>query len=95
MSQTRLNQITNHKRLKELQRHFLGKPTLVKLQFWANNNDASSGIIHALAQKILAETSLLSLQHVGKRSKFAFIVAGKSSFAGPHGVVEERIHGLL
>ena len=39
----------------------------MELQFRPHHNHRTTRIIHALAEKVLAETPLLALQHIGKR----------------------------
>src|SRR5882724_6438955 len=43
-------------RLEELERHLLGQTALVELEFRADDDDGASGVVHALAEKVLAET---------------------------------------
>ena len=38
-----------HKGAEELQRHVLGESTLVKLEFWADDDYAAAGVVNALA----------------------------------------------
>ena len=52
--------------LEQLQRHFLGDTALVKLELRSDDYDGTSGIVHALAQQVLTETSLLAAKQTGK-----------------------------
>ena len=62
-----LDELLHHKRLEELQRHFLRKTALVHLEFRTDDDDRTAGIVDALAEKVLTEASLLAAQHVGQR----------------------------
>ena len=46
--------------LEELEGHFLGQTALVKLQFGADHDDGTAGVIDALAEQVLAEAALLA-----------------------------------
>ena len=63
---TGLHQPLHHKRLEQLKRHFLRQTALVELEFGADHYDRAAGIVNALAQKVLAETALLALEHIRK-----------------------------
>ena len=80
-------------RLEQLQRHLLGQAALMQLEFGANHNDGASGVIHTLAQQVLAEASLLALQSVAER--FERAVVGAAQHAAPAAVIEQRVHRLL
>src|SRR5439155_62134 len=53
-------------RLEKLERHFLGQTALMELEFGADDDDGTAGIVHALAEEVLAETALLALERVGQ-----------------------------
>ena len=53
-------------RLEQLERHLLGQPALVQLEFGANHDHRAARIIHAFTEQVLAEPALLALQHVGE-----------------------------
>ncbi len=55
-----------NKRLKEFQGHLFGKSALMQAESRSNHNNRSSGIVDPLSQKILAKSSLFSLEHVAK-----------------------------
>src|SRR5882762_5330797 len=81
------------KRLEQLERHFLGQSALVQLEFGTNHDHGTSGIVHALAQKVLAETSLLALEGVGER--FERAVVGATQHAAAATVIEQSVNRLL
>ena len=80
-------------RLEQNQRDFLRQTALVELEFGADDDDGTAGIIHALAEQILAEASALALEHVGQRLERAIARAGDG--AAMTAVVEQRVHGFL
>src|SRR5712692_8799996 len=79
--------------LEELERHLLGQTALVELQLRADNDDGSAGVIHALAEEVLAETSLLALEGVAEGLERA--VVGSSQNAAAAAIVEQRVNGFL
>ncbi len=87
------NQAFHDKRLKQFQRHFLWQTALVHFQIRADNNNGTARIVHALAQKVLAETPLLTFQHV--RKGFEGTVVGTGNRAAAAAVVNQRIHCFL
>src|SRR5579863_4747595 len=54
-------------RLEKLERHLLWETALVELQLRANYDDRTAGVVHALAQQILAEAALLAFERVRER----------------------------
>ena len=57
----------DNERLEQYERHFFGQATLVELQLRPNDDDRTARVIDALAQQVLAETTLLAFEHVGQR----------------------------
>ncbi len=80
-------------RLEKLERHLLGQTALVQLQFRADHDDRTAGIVHALAEQVLAEAALLALERVGERLERAIV--GSAQHAATAAVVEQRVDGLL
>ena len=80
-------------RLEKLERHLLRQTALVQLQFGADDDDGAAGIVHALAEQVLAEAALLALERVGERLERA--VVGAAQHAAAAAVVEQRVHGFL
>ncbi len=79
--------------LEELECHLLGKTALVEPQVGPHGDDGAARVVDALAQQVLAEAALLSLQHVRKRAQGA-LVGARDGPAAP-AVVEEHVDGLL
>ena len=61
-----LHQLADDERAEELERHLLGQAALVELEVRADHDDGAAGIVHALAEQVLAEAALLALQDVGQ-----------------------------
>ena len=80
-------------RLEQDERHLLGQTALVQLEFGADDDDRTAGVIHALAQQVLAEAPALALEHVAER--FQGAIAGPGHRAAMAAVVEQRIDGFL
>ena len=80
-------------RLEELERHLLRQTALVQLQFRADDDNRTAGIIDALAKKVLAETALLALERVAEGLERAIVGATQNAAAAA--VVEQRVHGFL
>ncbi len=59
-----LNQPLHDERLEQFQSHLFRQAALIEFQFRANNDNASAGVVHSLAQQVLSETALLSFQHI-------------------------------
>ena len=57
----------HNERLEELDGHLLGQTALIDLKFRTYNDNGTSGIVNTLAQQVLTETSLLTLEHIRKR----------------------------
>ena len=47
------HQLLHNERTEQLHGHLLGHAALVDLQFRADNDDASAGVVHPLAQQVL------------------------------------------
>ena len=54
-----------NERLKKLERHLLRQTALVQFQLRAHHDNGTAGVVHALAQQVLAEAALLAFQRVG------------------------------
>ena len=47
-------------RLEQLERHLLGQAALLQLEFGTDHDHGTAGVVDALAEQVLAETSLLA-----------------------------------
>ena len=88
-----VHQTLDHERLEQFQRHLLGDTALIHFQFGTDDDDRTSGIVHALTQKVLTETSLLTFEQTGERFELA-VARARDRLAAP-AVVDERVHSLL
>ena len=87
------HKLVHYERLKKLKRHFLRQSALIHLELRSDDDNASSGIIHAFSEKILTETALFAAQQSGKRLKLAVSCARNGLAASA--VVDKRVNGLL
>ncbi len=83
----------DNERLEQHERHLLRQPALIELEFGADDDDGTARVIHAFAQQVLAETSVLALEHVAQR--FQRAIASASDSAAMAAVVQQRIHRFL
>jgi hypothetical protein len=90
---TEVDQALDDERLEELQRHLLGQTTLVQLQLRADDDDRTARVVDALAEQVLAETTLLALEHVAEGLQGT--VAGTGDGTTTTTVVEQCVDGLL
>ena len=88
-----LDQLVHHERLEQLQRHFPREAALVQLQLRAHHDDRAARVVHTLAQKVLAEPTLLALEHVAQGLELTPVAARHRSAASR--VVNQRVHCLL
>ena len=66
-----LDQARHDERLEQLERHDLRQPALVQLQVRAGDDHRAPGVVHALAEQVLAEATLLALEHVREATSAA------------------------
>src|SRR5688572_31904069 len=62
-----LDELMDDERLEELERHELRQTALVQLELRTHHDDRSARVVHALAEEVLTEPTLLALQHVAER----------------------------
>ena len=65
----------------------------MKLEVWSYDDHRSSGVVHALPQKILAESTLLALQHV--REALQRSVSRPRNWTATPTIIEESVDRLL
>src|SRR3546814_8287764 len=66
---------------------------LVQLQRRTDHDDRTARVVDALAEQVLAETTLLALDHVGKRFQRALV--GASDRTAATAVVDQRVDRFL
>ncbi len=79
--------------LEQFQGHQLGQATLVQLELRTDHDDRTAGVVDALTQQVLTETTALALDHVGQRLERTLVGAGHGLAATT--VVEQRVDGFL
>src|SRR5271157_4579267 len=79
--------------LEELEGHLLGQTTLIELELGADDDNGASGIVHALAEEVLAEAALLALEGIAEGLERTIVGAAKN--AATAAVIKERVHGFL
>ncbi|CRH69704.1 Uncharacterised protein [Chlamydia trachomatis] len=67
LSKALIHQTLNNEWLKQLQRHWLRQTALMHAKAWANNDYGTARIINSLTEQVLAESTLLTFKHIGKR----------------------------
>ena len=90
---TQIHQALDHERLEELECHDLGQTTLVQSQLRTNHDNGTSGVVHTLAEQVLTETTLLTLEHVGEALERT--VSRSRNRTSTTAVIKERIHSFL
>src|SRR2546425_1232614 len=88
-----LHELVDDEGLEQLHRHRLGEPALVQPELRTHDDHRPAGIVHALAQQVLAEPPLLALEHVGERLERS--LTPPANRLGATAVVEQRVHRLL
>jgi hypothetical protein len=93
VDEAELLEAADDERLEQHERHLLRQAALVELELGTDDDDGTAGVIDALAEQVLAEATLLALEHVGQGLQRA--VAGAGDRAAVAAVVEERVHRFL
>ncbi len=88
-----LHQLLHDEGPEQLQGHLLGQAALVDFQLRAHHDDGPAGVVHPLAQQVLAEAALLALEHVAQALEGP--VVGPRHGPAPAAVVDEGVHSLL
>jgi hypothetical protein len=79
--------------LEELEGHDLRKAGLMQTELRTDNDDGAAGVIDAFSEKVLAETALFALEHIGERTQRPLVRPRKDLPAAT--VVEQGVHRLL
>ena len=88
-----LHQPLHDEGLEQLQRHLLRQAALVQLEVRIDHDHGAAGVVHALAQQVLAEAPFLALEHVGEGLERPVVRAGDGPAAAA--VINERVHRFL
>ena len=87
------NKALHNKRLEKLKSHFLRKTALINFELRSNNDNRTARIVNTFTEKVLAEASLLTFKHIGKRLERAVVRARYGASAAA--VVDEGVNGFL
>ena len=91
--QAAVDEFVHDERLEKLDGHFFRQPALVHFEFRTDDDNGTAGIVDTFPQKVLTETSLLTLEHIGKG--FQGTVSGARHGTSATTVVNQRIDGFL
>ena len=81
------------KGLEQLESHLFGQAALIHFKLRTDDDNRTAGIVDALTEQVLTETSLLTLKHIGKG--FKRTVVGSGDRAASSAVFDEGVDGLL
>ena len=93
LSVAQVDEALDHERLEQLESHLLGQTALVELQLRSDDDDRTTRVVDALSEQVLAETTLLSLEHVAQGLEGAVTGTGDGTTTAT--VVEQCVDGLL
>ena len=93
MGVTLLNQFLHDERFEQLQRHLLRQTALIEFQLRSDDDYGTAGIVDTLAQQVLTESALLTLQHVGQG--FQSPSSGSRDRSSSSAVIDQRVYRLL
>ena len=88
-----LDEFMHDERFEEFDRHFLRQAALVHFEFRADDDNGTAGVVDTFAEKVLTETALLALQHVGEGFQRAVARAGNGASATA--VIDQGIDSFL
>src|ERR1051326_565390 len=88
-----LDELVNDEWLEQLERHQLGQTALVQLELRTDDDDRTARIVHALTEQVLAEATLLALEHIRKRLERT--LTATPNRLRPATVVDQRVDRLL
>jgi hypothetical protein len=88
-----LHKPRDHERTIQFKRHALGQTALIQFELRTHHDHGTTGIVHALAEQVAAEATLLAFEHVAQRFEFAASAAGEGFAA--LAVVNEAVNGFL
>ena len=88
-----LDELFHDERAEELDGHFLRHAALIELQVRANDDNASAGVVHTLAEQVLTEAALLALEHIRQGLERAGVGAGDGAAAAA--VIDQGVNRFL
>ena len=87
------HQTLDNEGFEQLQRHFLRHAALIQLQLGADDDNGTAGVVNALAQQVLTETSLLAAQQIAQRLQSP--VAGARHGTAAAAIVDQSVNSFL
>ena len=84
---------SDNERLVQLEGNFLRQSALVQLQLRSHGDHRAGAVVDTLAEQVLAEPTLLPLDHVGER--FQRSVVRPQHGTPTAAIVHQRVHGVL
>ena len=93
VAEAKLLEAADDEGLEEGEGHLLGQTALVELEVRADDDHGAAGVVHALAEEVLAEAAGLALEHVAEGLEGAPAGAGDGTAVAA--VVEDRVNGFL
>ena len=88
-----LHEFFHNERLEQFDCHFLGQTALIEFEFGAYDYNRTTGIVDALSEQVLTESSLFAAEHTRERFEFSVARAG-NGFAAP-AVIDKRVNRFL
>ena len=74
-------QLAVDKGFEQLQRHFLRQAALMQTQVWTYGDNRTTGVVNALTEQVLTETTLLTFDHIGQRFQRTLVGTGDRTTA--------------
>src|SRR5579859_1220267 len=71
-----LHQFAHDKWLEQLQGHTFWQAALMQFEFWPHHDNRTARVVNAFTEQVLTETTLFTLEHIGKA--FELVVARAS-----------------
>ena len=87
------DEFVHNERLEEFERHFFRQTALIHFEFGSDDDNATTGVVHAFAEEVLTETTLLAAKKSGQRFEFA-VARARNRFAAAT-VIDKRVDGFL
>ena len=82
-------QLAKDKWLEQFQGHLFRQSALVQAQGRANHNNGTAGVIYPLSKQVLAESALLTLDHISQGFQWALVGTGDGATTAT--VIQQRV----
>ncbi|MNV15609.1 hypothetical protein D3C71_1063400 [compost metagenome] len=86
-------QLAIDERFEQFQCHFLRQTALMQTQVWTYGDNRTTGVVNALTEQVLTETTLFTFDHIGQRFQRTFVRTGDRTTATT--VIQQGINGFL